>query len=182
MTNVETPRSPSVQSFASADTVSIAFTSTPGSPAMPPVSDDAAARATHEATGVAAQSHRFYLDVRSLKLKVRTPSPDLAPCSFCLLQLDDGTFYHVHRYFFERHAPRFAEQYLCGETPDIIEVHDVSSVDFQRFLSIIYPRRVLRSCQITHCLTFRQRPRRMRHPHRRRVDLRPPAGLQVVRD
>ncbi|KAI5830534.1 hypothetical protein K523DRAFT_21065 [Schizophyllum commune Tattone D] len=122
MANVETPRSPSVQSFASADTVSISFTSIPGSPAMSPVSDDAAARATHEETGVPAQSHRFYLDVRSVKLK-----------------LDDGTFYHVHRHFFERHAPRFAEQYLCGETQDIIEVHDVSSVDFQRFLSIIYP-------------------------------------------
>ncbi|KAL1759886.1 hypothetical protein FB107DRAFT_270616 [Schizophyllum commune] len=119
MANMETPRSPSVQSFASADTVSIAFTSTPGSPAMPPVSDDAAARAMHEATDVAAQPHRFYLDVRSLKLK-----------------LDDDTFYHVHRYFFERHAPRFAEQYLCGETPDIIEVHDVLSVDFQRFLDL----------------------------------------------
>ncbi|KAL1712977.1 hypothetical protein EV715DRAFT_212649 [Schizophyllum commune] len=129
MAYVETPRSPSVQSFASADTVSISFSSMPGSPAMSPVSDDAAARATHEATDVPAQSHRFYLDVRSLKLK-----------------LDDGTFYHVHRHFFERHAPRFAEQYLCGETPDIIEVHDVSSVDFQRFLSIIYPRRVLTSC------------------------------------
>ncbi|KAL1725244.1 hypothetical protein EV714DRAFT_221731 [Schizophyllum commune] len=123
---MDMPRSPSVQSFASDDTVSIAFTSTPGSPAMPPVSDDAAARLTHEATDVPAQSHRFYLDVRSLKLK-----------------LDDGTFYHVHRHFFERHAPRFAEQYLCGETPDIIEVHDVSSVDFQRFLSTIYPRHVL---------------------------------------
>ncbi|KAI4524607.1 hypothetical protein K525DRAFT_277944 [Schizophyllum commune Loenen D] len=116
---MDMPRSPSVQSFASDDTVSIAFTSRPGSPAMSPPPDDAAARATHEATDVAAQSHRFYLDVRSLKLK-----------------LDDGTFYHVHRHFFERHAPRFAEQYLCGETPDIIEVHDVSSVDFQRFLDL----------------------------------------------
>ena len=146
MTNVETPRSPSVQSFASADTVSIAFTSTPGSPAMSPVSDDAAARATHEATDVAAQPHRFYLDVRSLKLKVQSLLLDVVPRSSRFLQLDDGTFYHVHRYFFERHAPRFAEQYLCGETPDIIEVPDVSSVDFQRFLSIIYPRRVSRSC------------------------------------
>ena len=54
-------------------------------------------------------------------------------------QLDDGTLYNVHRHFFERHAPRFAELYLRGEQQDILEIHDVSSIDFQRFLSIIYP-------------------------------------------
>ncbi|KAL1712973.1 hypothetical protein EV715DRAFT_212633 [Schizophyllum commune] len=122
MADMETPRSPSVQSFASADTVSIAFTSTPGSPTMSSASDEAATRATHEAPVVPAQAHRFYLDDGNMKLK-----------------LEDGTFYNVHRHFFERHAPRFAELYLRGEQPDILEIHDVSSIDFQRFLSIIYP-------------------------------------------
>ncbi|KAL1672055.1 hypothetical protein EV122DRAFT_295135 [Schizophyllum commune] len=122
MRNMETPRSPSVQSFASAETVSIASTSTPGSPTMSSAFDDAASRATHEATAVPAQSHPFYLEDGNMKLR-----------------LDDGTFYNVHRHFFERHAPRFAELYLRGEQPDIVEIHDVSSIDFQRFLSIIYP-------------------------------------------
>ena len=63
--------------------------------------------------------------------------------SFRYLQLDDGTLYNVHRHFFERHAPRFAELYLRGEQPDILEIHDATSIDFQRFLSIIYPRCVL---------------------------------------
>ncbi|KAI5890028.1 uncharacterized protein SCHCODRAFT_02749871 [Schizophyllum commune H4-8] len=122
MDNVETPRSPSVQSFASADTVSVAFTSTPGSPTMSSASDTAATRAMHEANSVPAQAHPFYLQDGNTKLK-----------------LDDDTFYNVHRYFFERHAPRFAELYLRDGQPDIIEIHDVSSIDFQRFLSIIYP-------------------------------------------
>ncbi|KAL1702792.1 hypothetical protein EV121DRAFT_281579 [Schizophyllum commune] len=122
MADMETPRSPSVQSFASSDTVSVAFTSTPGSPTMSSAFDEAATRATHEAPVVPAQAHPFYLEDGNMKLK-----------------LDDGTFYNVHRHFFERHAPRFAELYLRGEHPDIIEVHDVSSIDFQRFLSIIYP-------------------------------------------
>ncbi|KAL1687889.1 hypothetical protein GGG16DRAFT_61161 [Schizophyllum commune] len=118
MANMETPRSPSVQSFASVDTISIAFTSTPGSP----VSNSAAPHGEHEETDVAEQAHRFYLKDGNLKI-----------------QLDEGTFYNVHRHFFERHAPRFAENYLRGEQPDLIQLHDVSSVDFQRFLSIIYP-------------------------------------------
>ncbi|KAI5830530.1 hypothetical protein K523DRAFT_415815 [Schizophyllum commune Tattone D] len=119
---METPRSPSVQSFASADTVSIASTSTPGSPTMASAFDEAASRATHEATAVPAQSHPFYLEDGNMKLR-----------------LDDGTFYNVHRHFFGRRAPRFAELHLRGEQPDILEIHDVSSIDFQRFLSIIYP-------------------------------------------
>ncbi|KAI4524620.1 hypothetical protein K525DRAFT_193586 [Schizophyllum commune Loenen D] len=118
MANMETPRSPSVQSFASADTISIAFTSTPGSP----VSNSAAPHGEHEETDVAAQTHWFYLEDGNLKI-----------------QLDEGTFYNVHRHFFERHAPRFAEKYLRGEQPDLIQHHGVSSVDFQRFLSIKYP-------------------------------------------
>ncbi|KAL1725240.1 hypothetical protein EV714DRAFT_221734 [Schizophyllum commune] len=122
MADMETPRSPSVQSFASSDTVSIAFTSTPGSPTTSSASDDAATRATHEAPVIPAQAHRFYLEDGNMKLK-----------------LDDGTFYNVHRHFLERHAPRFAELYLRGEQQDILEIHDVSSIDFQRFLSIIYP-------------------------------------------
>ncbi|KAI5835357.1 hypothetical protein K523DRAFT_347156 [Schizophyllum commune Tattone D] len=105
-------------SFASADTISIAFTSTPGSP----VSNSAAPHGEHEETDVAAQAHWFYLEDGNLKI-----------------QLDEGTFYNVHRHFFERHAPRFAEKYLRGEQPDLIQHHGVSSVDFQRFLSIIYP-------------------------------------------
>ncbi|KAI4524605.1 hypothetical protein K525DRAFT_266865 [Schizophyllum commune Loenen D] len=57
-------------------------------------------------------------------------------------QLDDGTLYCVHRHFFQQHSPTFAAQYLAGSQDEVVHLNDVSSVDFDRFLSLFYPTRV----------------------------------------
>lgn len=51
--------------------------------------------------------------------------------------------YNVHRYFFETYAPKFADEYLRNGGNEPIELPDVSCIDFERFLSIIYPTCVL---------------------------------------
>lgn len=66
--------------------------------------------------------HRFYLKDGNLKF-----------------ELDDGTLYNVHRYFFDAYAPNFAAEALGGETSEAVKLHDISSIDFERFLSMIYP-------------------------------------------
>ncbi|KAI4520783.1 hypothetical protein K525DRAFT_202875, partial [Schizophyllum commune Loenen D] len=60
------------------------------------------------------------------------------------LQLDDGTIYNVHRYFFDAYSSRFAEEHLSeidlvDEEDLVIKLSDVSRQDFDRFLSLIYP-------------------------------------------
>ncbi|KAL1679065.1 hypothetical protein EV122DRAFT_210878 [Schizophyllum commune] len=126
-------RSPSVQSFASAESMSLPATSTPGSPVVSPAAlhEEDAPRvmsATHNASTAkeASQEHRFYLRDGNVKL-----------------ELDDGTLYNVHRYFFDTYAPNFAKGYLGdAEKSAPIKLVGVSSVDFQRFLSIIYPTKL----------------------------------------
>ncbi|KAI5890035.1 uncharacterized protein SCHCODRAFT_02466928, partial [Schizophyllum commune H4-8] len=74
----------------------------------------------------APQAHRFYLKDGNIEI-----------------QLEDGALYNVHRYFFETHAPKFAKEYLRGsalsDDSPVIRLPNVSYVDFERFLSIIYP-------------------------------------------
>ncbi|KAL1759887.1 hypothetical protein FB107DRAFT_287355 [Schizophyllum commune] len=121
-------RSPSVQSFASADSMSIPATSVPASPVasstilhhddMPRVITETPDSTEHEIP----QTHRFYLKDGNIKF-----------------ELDDGSLYNVHRYFFEIHAPTFAEEYLDCEASAPIKLSGVCSVDFERFLSMIYP-------------------------------------------
>ncbi|KAL1760533.1 hypothetical protein FB107DRAFT_245536 [Schizophyllum commune] len=66
---------------------------------------------------------RFYLDPRTVELL-----------------LDDGTLYRVFRYSLETHSPAFATQYLADGTDEgPIRLPGVSSVDLDRFLSLIYP-------------------------------------------
>ncbi|KAL1702786.1 hypothetical protein EV121DRAFT_292934 [Schizophyllum commune] len=140
-------RSPSVQSFASADSMSMPATSVPGSPFISsantvPPEEDAPRVAAVEHDGPNApefvepdapetiQAHRFYLKDGNIKFK-----------------LDDGTLYNVHRYFFETHAPSFADEYLPKGGTASIKLPGVSSVDFERFLSVIYPSK-LGNCDI----------------------------------
>ncbi|KAL1712961.1 hypothetical protein EV715DRAFT_212622 [Schizophyllum commune] len=65
---------------------------------------------------------RFYMDTRSVKFK-----------------LDDGTLYNVFRHFFEQ-SPSFVEKYLSADDVEVIYLKDVSRVDFDRFLSYMYPK------------------------------------------
>ncbi|KAL1725904.1 hypothetical protein EV714DRAFT_220422 [Schizophyllum commune] len=131
-------RSPSVQSFASAGSMSLPTTSTPGSPVVSPgtLHEEDAPRvmsATRNATTAkeASQEHRFYLRDGNVRL-----------------ELDDGTLYNVHRYFFETHAPKLTEDHLGDpERSTPIKLAGVSGVDFQRFLSIVYPTKLGR-CDI----------------------------------
>ncbi|TRM68877.1 hypothetical protein BD626DRAFT_562703 [Schizophyllum amplum] len=123
-----TVRSPSVQSFASAESMSIPATSTPGSPLMQPVSacetvmPHVPALALEDEFKLKARHDRFYLKDGNLTFEV-----------------GDGTLYNVHRYFFENYAPKFATDHLSDAETEVVRLPDVANVDFQRFLSMIYP-------------------------------------------
>ena len=56
--------------------------------------------------------------------------------------------YNVHRYFFETYAPKFADEHLqdlaLSDDSTIIKLPNVFNVDFERFLSIIYPTYALK--------------------------------------
>ena len=56
--------------------------------------------------------------------------------------------YNVHRYFFETYAPNFADEHLrdlaVSDASTIIKLPNVFNVDFERFLSIIYPTYALK--------------------------------------
>ncbi|KAL1710471.1 hypothetical protein EV121DRAFT_192899, partial [Schizophyllum commune] len=66
---------------------------------------------------------RFYLDPRTVELL-----------------LDDGTLYRVFRYTLEAHSSAFSARYLAdGTDKGPIRLPGVSSVDLDRFLSLIYP-------------------------------------------
>ncbi|KAL1702791.1 hypothetical protein EV121DRAFT_292939 [Schizophyllum commune] len=71
---------------------------------------------------LSANSSRFYLSDGNIKFK-----------------LDDGSVYNVHRSFFEIHSPKFAAEYLCNSHAEVVRLAEVSSVDFECFLSLIYP-------------------------------------------
>ncbi|KAL1734708.1 hypothetical protein EV714DRAFT_201931, partial [Schizophyllum commune] len=69
---------------------------------------------------------RFYLDPRTVELL-----------------LDDGTLYRIFRYSLEAHSPAFAARYLAEGVDDgPIKLPGVSSVDLDRFLSLIYPSEI----------------------------------------
>ncbi|KAL1759895.1 hypothetical protein FB107DRAFT_270624 [Schizophyllum commune] len=78
--------------------------------------------ANEELTSNASQAHRFYLQDGNIRF-----------------ELDDGAMYNVHRYFFETYAPKFANEHLRDLAVSIIKLPNVANVDFERFLSIIYP-------------------------------------------
>ncbi|KAL1712974.1 hypothetical protein EV715DRAFT_296559 [Schizophyllum commune] len=71
---------------------------------------------------LSANGSRFYLSDGNIKFK-----------------LDDGSVYNVHRSFFETHSPKFAAEYLCNSHAEVVRLAEVSSVDFECFLSMIYP-------------------------------------------
>ncbi|KAI5890045.1 uncharacterized protein SCHCODRAFT_02630719 [Schizophyllum commune H4-8] len=139
-------RSPSVRSFSSADSMSMPAASIPGSPiissthAITHEDEPRVVAAEHDGSDAPEhvgpdaagppQTHRFYLKDGNIKFK-----------------LDDGTLYNVHRYFFETYAPNFSYEYLHNEGLAPIKLPGVSSVDFQRFLTIIYPTK-LGKCDI----------------------------------
>lgn len=128
------PSSPSVESFSSTESVSIPATvasktsSLPGSDAGgSPASNselDAHAQPCDDGRGQVPDraSKLFYLSDGNVQF-----------------ELDDGTLYKVHRYFFDKHCPTFAAQYLQDGVQDVVKLLGVRSVDFDRFLAMIYP-------------------------------------------
>ncbi|KAI5890051.1 uncharacterized protein SCHCODRAFT_01172782 [Schizophyllum commune H4-8] len=62
------------------------------------------------------ESPRFYLEDGNLEL-----------------ELDDGTLYNVHRYFFKKYAPAFVELYLDGATEKPVTLPKVASLDLDRY-------------------------------------------------
>ncbi|KAL1722937.1 hypothetical protein EV715DRAFT_192186 [Schizophyllum commune] len=75
---------------------------------------------------------RFYLDPRTIKLV-----------------LDDGTLYRVFRQSFAAHSTLFTKEYLAGRGDDeVIKLPGVSSVDLDRFLSLMYPSE-LATCELS---------------------------------
>ncbi|KAL1760311.1 hypothetical protein FB107DRAFT_287133 [Schizophyllum commune] len=65
---------------------------------------------------------RFFLDPRTVEFV-----------------LDDGTLYRVFRHFFELHSPEFVAKYLLDDSSGPVQLFGVSGVDFDRFLSLMYP-------------------------------------------
>ncbi|KAL1676953.1 hypothetical protein EV122DRAFT_291556 [Schizophyllum commune] len=76
--------------------------------------------------------NRFYMDPRTIQLV-----------------LDDGTLYRVFRQSFEEHSSAFTTQYLADYSEDNpIKLPGVSSVDLDRFLSLMYPSE-LATCELS---------------------------------
>ncbi|KAL1663710.1 hypothetical protein GGF50DRAFT_115802 [Schizophyllum commune] len=65
---------------------------------------------------------RFFLDPRTVEFV-----------------LDDGTLYRVFRYFFELHSPEFVAKHVLNDSSGPVQLSGVSGVDFDRFLSLMYP-------------------------------------------
>ncbi|KAI5890031.1 uncharacterized protein SCHCODRAFT_02669239 [Schizophyllum commune H4-8] len=97
---------PSVQSFASNESISLPPSMASTAPTMIP----------------SPGNPRFNLSDGNIKFK-----------------LDDGNVYNVHRSFFEAHSPQFAAEYLCNSHAEVVRLPEISSVDFECFLSMIYP-------------------------------------------
>ncbi|KAL1663709.1 hypothetical protein GGF50DRAFT_115801 [Schizophyllum commune] len=91
-----------------------------------------APKSTVEPAPLGYRKHdRFYMDSRTIKLV-----------------LDDGTLYRVFRQSFAAHSTLFAEEYLVGRGDDqVIKLPGVSSVDLDRFLSLMYPSE-LATCEL----------------------------------
>ncbi|KAI5890047.1 uncharacterized protein SCHCODRAFT_02335105 [Schizophyllum commune H4-8] len=124
----QSSRCSSVQSFASADSMSISDSSSPeGAPAFLPAYTEmnGSSRSEHEDDTSSLQSHRFFLEDGNVRF-----------------QLEDGTLFNVHRYFFKKHAPSFAAEYLRDVAEEAIKLPGVTTVDFERFLTMIYPSEI----------------------------------------
>ncbi|TRM68903.1 hypothetical protein BD626DRAFT_2612 [Schizophyllum amplum] len=140
-------RSPSVLSFASAESMSMPTTpSTPGSPVLLPERKDEAFMPRSSTLNrdrsltVEATKHRFYLRDGNAKFEVRLLYLRVFLSSSCFRQLKDGTLYNVHQYLFETHSPKFAAAYFAIPQHEAIKLpQDVSSTDFERLLSMFYP-------------------------------------------
>ena len=141
-------RSPSIQSFASVDSISMLASPAPEAPviASTALHEDDAPRGTTPVLGEepvaqsAPQAHRFYIKDGNVKFRVgfylrRAPASHHSTAT----QLDDGTLYNVHRYFFDKHAPLFSQRYLCDAGEGIVALQGVSSTDLDRFLAMVYP-------------------------------------------
>ncbi|KAI5833300.1 hypothetical protein K523DRAFT_296311 [Schizophyllum commune Tattone D] len=92
-----------------------------------------APKSTVEPAPLGYRKHdRFYMDSRTIKLV-----------------LDDGTLYRVFRQSFAANSTLFAEEYLSGHGDDEdIKLPGVSSVDLDRFLSLMYPSE-LATCELS---------------------------------
>ncbi|KAL1679061.1 hypothetical protein EV122DRAFT_210872 [Schizophyllum commune] len=93
--------------------------STPTSPIVPGYVDVSGGEAILQSSTDSTpkrESHRFYLEDGNLEL-----------------ELDDGTLYNVHRYFFKKYAPAFGELYLDGATEKPVRVPKVASLDLDRY-------------------------------------------------
>ncbi|KAL1725903.1 hypothetical protein EV714DRAFT_277078 [Schizophyllum commune] len=97
-----------------------------GAPSLPPYTEtNGSSRAEHEDDTSSLQSHRLFLEDGNVRF-----------------QLEDGTLFNVHRYFFKKHAPSFAAEYLQDVAEEPIRLPGVTTVDFERFLTMIYPSEI----------------------------------------
>ncbi|KAL1662378.1 hypothetical protein GGF50DRAFT_59088, partial [Schizophyllum commune] len=105
--------------------MSISDTASPeGAPASLPAyaETNGSSRLEHEDDTSSLQSHRFFLEDGNVRF-----------------QLEDGTLFNVHRYFFKKHAPSFAAEYLQDVAEEPIRLPGITTIDFERFLTMIYP-------------------------------------------
>ncbi|TRM68893.1 hypothetical protein BD626DRAFT_472274 [Schizophyllum amplum] len=124
-------RSASIQSFGSFDDMSLPTTSMPGSPVLLPNTNSklehppSAALSPDDALTLPQASHRFYFEDGNVELET-----------------DDGTVYNVHRSLLKQYSPAFVSMYLQDALEGTIKLPGVDSVDFKRFLSMVYPPEV----------------------------------------
>ncbi|KAL1679064.1 hypothetical protein EV122DRAFT_277666 [Schizophyllum commune] len=105
--------------------MSISDSSSPeGAPASLPAytETNGSSRSEHEDDTSSMQSHQFFLEDGNVRF-----------------QLEDGTMFNVHRYFFKKHAPSFAAEYLQDVAEEPIRLPGITTIDFERFLTMIYP-------------------------------------------
>ncbi|KAL1705226.1 hypothetical protein EV121DRAFT_290654 [Schizophyllum commune] len=133
----------SVSSMQSIDTVQ-SFDSADGAPFMAcgKASDEHRAEGDH---GTLANDGSLPTYEPEIAAGMATAPADEDSPSFLLdprtveFVLDDGSLYRVFRYFFELHSPKFVAQYLSKDSSEPVQLSGVSGVDFDRFLSLMYP-------------------------------------------
>ncbi|KAL1687888.1 hypothetical protein GGG16DRAFT_116534 [Schizophyllum commune] len=108
--------------------MSISDSSSPeGAPAsLPPYTEtNGSSRVENEDDTSRLQSHRFFLEDGNVRFQLR-----------------DVTLFNVHRYFFKKQAPSFAAEYLQDVSEEPIRLPGVTTTDFERFLTMIYPSEI----------------------------------------
>jgi len=116
--------------------------------------DPAQSNATPNDDVSAESSSQESMDTGTALSKLADPQPPHVPHEHFFFDdgnitfLVEGTLYRVHRYFFCRDSSDFKDRLSrlstqlesTPDSPPVIQLDDVKSVDFEAFLSVLYPQ------------------------------------------